>query len=153
MERTPETRGRMRRSLHTKRLSLDSFTLDDTSELHEIFSDPQTHTIGDGPFTRISQTTSWIERRIAARATHGHYWYGVRDQDTRRLIGNCGVFVGRTGVAEPELGYEIRRDLPGLGLCHRSCPRGCTGSGARRHRTGLGDDQADERCPQALAAA
>lgn len=105
----------MQRSLHTKRLSLDSFTLDDTIELHEIFSDPQTHTIGDGPFTSVSQTTSWIERRILARDADGLCWYGLRDQNTGRLIGNCGVFVGRTGVAEPELGYEIRRECQGKG--------------------------------------
>lgn len=39
MEPTAETRGSMRRSLRTMRLSLNTFTLDDAGELHEIFSE------------------------------------------------------------------------------------------------------------------
>ena len=32
------------------------------------------------------------------------------------MLGNCGVFAGRTGSAEPEIGYEIRRSCQGRGL-------------------------------------
>ncbi len=35
---------------------------------------------------------------------------------TGLLLGNCGVFAGRTGPDEPEIGYEIRRSRQGQGL-------------------------------------
>ncbi|GIF47240.1 hypothetical protein Afe04nite_17790 [Asanoa ferruginea] len=38
------------------------------------------------------------------RGTHT----AVRDLETDALIGNCGMFVGRTSPAEPEIGYMIR---------------------------------------------
>ncbi|MEQ4208018.1 GNAT family N-acetyltransferase [Actinopolymorpha sp. B9G3] len=105
----------MRPSLSTKRLRLRAFRRDDAPALHEIFADPHTHTIGGGPFTRIEQTEAWIERRIATRTDLSLCWYGVRLKATGRLIGNCGIFVGRTGANEPEIGYMIRRDSQRLG--------------------------------------
>lgn len=86
----------MRKVVDTARLSLGSFELQDSEELHEIFSDPQTHPIGDGPFTSLEQTRDWIGRRIEARLRSGLVWYAVRDRVTGLLLGNCGVFAGRT---------------------------------------------------------
>lgn len=100
----------------TGRLELRPFCLGDAGELHEIFSDPATHTIGDGPFTSPAQTTDWISRRIATQHQHGLLWYAVRDQEIGQLVGNCGLFIGRTGSAEPEIGYEIRSSRQGRGL-------------------------------------
>lgn len=100
----------------TGRLELRPFRLDDAAELHEVFSDPATHTIGDGPFTSVAQTTDWISRRIWAQRQHGLLWYAVRDRESGHLEGNCGLFIGRTGSAEPEIGYEIRRSCQGQGL-------------------------------------
>jgi RimJ/RimL family protein N-acetyltransferase len=106
----------MRNVVETARLVLLPFELQDSAELHEIFSDPQTHTIGDGPFTSSEQTRDWIDRRIEARLRSGLVWYAVRDRVTGLLLGNCGVFAGRTGPEEPEIGYEIRRSRQGQGL-------------------------------------
>jgi len=89
--------------------------VDDVSELHEIFSDPQAHTIGDGPFRDIAQTEAWIMRRVQTYQDHGLCWYAVRERSTGRLVGNCGIFPGRTGADEPEIGYEIRHDRQGHG--------------------------------------
>jgi hypothetical protein len=47
----------------TSRLELRPFRPEDAAELHEIFSDPETHTIGAGPFRSLAQTTDWISRR------------------------------------------------------------------------------------------
>lgn len=104
------THGGMRPSLTSPRLHLIAFHLDDVEELHEIFSDPRTHTIGSGPFHDVQQTEAWITRRLASHRNVGLCWYGLRERSTTRLVGNCGIFVGRTGVIEPEIGYEIRRD-------------------------------------------
>ncbi|GAA2757227.1 GNAT family N-acetyltransferase [Actinopolymorpha rutila] len=110
MAEIPRSFAGMDGTLSTERLKLEGFRIEDASELHEIFSDPATHTIGSGPFSHIDETTAWIERRIAAHRDLGLCWYGVRLKSTGRLLGNCGLFVGRTGAAEPELGYMVRHD-------------------------------------------
>ena len=51
---------RMRDSLRTARLTLRLPVPSDADELHAIFSDPRTNTIGDGPFTSPDQTAHWI---------------------------------------------------------------------------------------------
>ena len=83
--------------------------------MHEIFSDPRTHTIGQGPLRDLAQTEAWIARRLDCHRELGLAWYMLRHRSTRRLVGNCGIFVGRTGQLEPEIGYEIRRDSQGRG--------------------------------------
>lgn len=104
----------------TRRLELRPFRPGDAAELHEIFSDPATHTIGDGPFTSPVQTADWISRRIKAQREHGLLWYAARDQRTGSLVGSCGLFTGRAGGAEPEIGYEIRRSRQGEGLAREA---------------------------------
>lgn len=99
----------------TSRLELRPFRPEDASELHEIFSDPETHTIGGGPLASLAETAAWISRRAEAERQHGLLWYAVRDRDGSRLLGNCGLFAGRTGSAGPEIGYEIRRSRQGRG--------------------------------------
>jgi [ribosomal protein S5]-alanine N-acetyltransferase len=100
----------------TGRLELRPFRPEDAAELHEIFSDPETHTIGEGPFTSLAQTAAWIGRRAETERQHGLLWYAVCDRADGRMLGNCGLFAGRTGSAEPEIGYEIRRSCQGRGL-------------------------------------
>ena len=101
--------------LTTGRLELRPFRDQDAAELHEIFSDPETHTIGDGPFTSLALTAAWISRRAETEREHGLLWYAVRARAGGRMLGNCGLFAGRTGSAEPEIGYEIRRSCQGQG--------------------------------------
>lgn len=100
----------------TGRLELRPFRDEDAAELHEIFSDPATHTIGDGPLTSLARTAAWISRRAETEREHGLLWYAVRARADGRMLGNCGLFTGRTGSAEPEIGYEIRRSCQGQGL-------------------------------------
>ncbi len=100
----------------TTRLELRPFRDQDAAELHEIFSDPETHTVGEGPFTSLAQTAAWITRRAETEWRHGLLWYAVRTRADGRMLGNCGLFVGRTGSVEPEIGYEIRRSCQGQGV-------------------------------------
>jgi [ribosomal protein S5]-alanine N-acetyltransferase len=100
----------------TSRLELRPFRPEDAAELHEIFSDPETHTIGQGPFTSLAETAAWISRRAETERQHGLLWYAACDRAGGRILGNCGLFAGRTGSAEPEIGYEIRRSCQGRGL-------------------------------------
>lgn len=100
----------------TSRLELRPFRHEDAAELHEIFSDPETHTIGEGPTASLAETAAWITRRAETERQHGLLWYAVRDRADGRMLGNCGLFAGRTGSTEPEIGYEIRRPCQGQGL-------------------------------------
>ncbi|MET7935549.1 GNAT family N-acetyltransferase [Streptomyces sp. NPDC005322] len=106
----------MRTLIETARLQLQCFQPGDTAELHEIFSDPRTNTIGTGPFVEVGQTADWIGRRVRAVQESGLVWYGLRLRDTGLLVGNCGVFAGRTGAVEPEVGYMIRSGHRGKGI-------------------------------------
>ncbi|WP_052460445.1 GNAT family N-acetyltransferase [Microbacterium gorillae] len=99
-------------------LSLRALDVSDAPELHLIFSDPATHTIGEGPKSSIADTRQWLRRRDERRREYGVTWYGVRDDDGT-LIGNAGLFIGRTGV-EPEIGFEIRAVDQGKGYGTRA---------------------------------
>ena len=100
----------------TGRLELRPFRPEDAPELHRDLQATETHTIGEGPFTSLAQTAAWISRRAETERQHGLLWYAVCDRDGGRMLGNCGLFAGRTGGAEPEIGYEIRRSRQGQGL-------------------------------------
>lgn len=101
--------------LDTERLSLRLFEAEDVPDLHRIFADPETNTIGSGPMTSIHDTLAWVERRQQAFRTHGLAWYAVRRRDSGQLLGNCGLVPGRTGPIEPELGYLITVEARGNG--------------------------------------
>ncbi|WP_433794725.1 GNAT family N-acetyltransferase [Actinoplanes sp. CA-252034] len=113
MSSTP--RAAMSPSLRTPRLNLHTFTADDTGELHALFADPETNTVGAGPFAARRATERWIAHRVAAERDHGLCWYALRCSRTGLLIGNCGMFKGRTGAEEPEIGYMIRAAQRGRG--------------------------------------
>ncbi|MFD1367326.1 GNAT family N-acetyltransferase [Actinoplanes sichuanensis] len=122
-------------SLRTARLRLDAFTTDDTAELHELFTDPATHTIGSGPFVALEQTQRWIADRRAAQHDHGLCWYALRCAETGLLIGNCGMLKGRTGFQEPEIGYQIRASHRGHGYAVEAAEavlQQCRAAGIRR---------------------
>ena len=96
----------MSTNLRTSRLQLNLFSPEDSEELHEIYSDPLTHTIGDGPYSNIEQTQGWIARRLATYTRTGLAWYAVRLANGE-LIGTAGLTIHRIPDA-PEIGYEVR---------------------------------------------
>lgn len=94
-------------------LELRAVRATDLDSVHKIFS-ADSHTIGTGPVTDVSVTEAWVRRRREIAETHGFVWYLVwLGWD---LVGGCGVTPGRTGAAEPEIGYEIVSDFQGRGL-------------------------------------
>jgi ribosomal-protein-alanine N-acetyltransferase len=122
-------------SLRTARLRLEAFTAGDTDELHGLFADPETHSIGSGPFTDVGRTRRWIADRPAAQREHGLCWYALRCPETRLLIGNCGMLKGRSNFEEPEIGYEIRASHRGRGYATEAAEavlKQCRAAGLRR---------------------
>lgn len=135
MTMSPMPRTAMSPSLHTPRLKLDAFTADDAVELHDLFADPDTHTIGSGPFAAFEQTERWIANRVADQRDHGLCWYALRCSETGLLIGNCGMLKGRTSFEEPEIGYEIRASHRGRGYASEAAVavlQQCRVAGIRR---------------------
>ena len=128
----------MSEGLSTSRLDLRLFSPADADELHVIFADPETNTVGSGPFTALSQTQSWIDNRQAAFRDHGLVWYALRLCESGELIGNCGMLRGRSTCVEPELGYMISLAHQGRGCRQIRCPtsnttaRCCRGCSAHR---------------------
>ena len=110
----------MRDVLITERFLLRRFDSRDVDDLHAMFADPLTNTIGNGPFTSVDQTRDWIAGRERARAEHGCCWYGIRERAGRELLGNCGVFAGRTGPREPEIGYMVAAARRGEGIAYEA---------------------------------
>lgn len=104
----------MRERLRTVRLDLHLPDPSDAPDLHTIFSDPRTNTIGDGPFTSVDQTERWIDNQQAVYRQHGLAWYLVRLLDGG-VLGNCGMLIGRATASEPEIGYMISASHQGLG--------------------------------------
>lgn len=104
---------RMAQTLRAGELTLRVLSLDDLDDLHDIFSDAATHTIGDGPVKSIEETSDWLHRRDERREQHGVAWYAVRRADGA-LVGNAGLFIGRTGP-HPEIGFEVRHADQGQG--------------------------------------
>lgn len=110
----------MRGVLITERFLLRQFDNSDVDDLHAMFADPSTNTIGNGPFTAVGQTRDWIAGRERTRAEHGYCWYGVRGRDRGELLGNCGIFTGRTGPREPEIGYMVAAARRGEGIAYEA---------------------------------
>jgi RimJ/RimL family protein N-acetyltransferase len=102
-------------TLQAARLDLRVFKDSDAKELHEIFSDPATHTIGDGAIADMDFTRDWIRHRHQRHHEYGVAWYSVRLVGAGTMVGNAGLFMGRT-EPHPELGFEIRRDYQRLGF-------------------------------------
>lgn len=100
----------MKTALTTDRLDLRLCGVADADELHRIFSDPASNTIGNGPFTAPEETAAWISRRRERYEQMGLVWYAVRLRSTGELVGNAGSTPGRTGEDTPELGYLISAD-------------------------------------------
>ena len=93
--------------LVTSRLSLRAIGTGDVDVVHTILGDPLTNTVGTGAHETVARTEAWVQRREEVRRTHGLCWYLLTDSATGDAVGTCGIFPGRTGPTEPEIGYGI----------------------------------------------
>lgn len=103
---------RMADTLDCPDVELRVLDADDLPGLHAMFTDPLTHTIGDGPFSSLAQSREWLEGRFQRRREYGVTWYGIHLDG--ELIGNAGLFMGRTRP-DSEIGLEISKDHQGHG--------------------------------------
>ena len=95
--------------LETERLRLQPWAESDAGELRALHSER-----GNGTPT-AEHTRTLIAKQLAATATTGIALLPIRRRDEGDFIGYCGLIVGRSTAAEPEIAYELLRRAHGRG--------------------------------------
>ncbi len=106
----------MQSSLISARLELTAVRPEDADDLHVLFGDPLTHTIGSGALPDVGDTAAWVARRIAIEREHGLRYYVARLRSDGTLVAACGLLLTRASVAEPEVGWEVHQPVRRRGL-------------------------------------
>jgi [ribosomal protein S5]-alanine N-acetyltransferase len=102
--------------LHTARLRLRPYRVDDVDAFHAIVGDPETMRYYPAPCSREG-TRLWIEKNVARYREDGFGLLMVEDVATGELVGSCGPAVQVVDdVREVELGWHVRRDRWGEGI-------------------------------------
>lgn len=103
-------------TLHSPRLTLRQFSLDDVAALHQILSTP--HILRYFPKAAapdLERTTRIVNRQIEQWRTVGYGWWAMTPRNEERLIGWCGLqYLPET--AETEVGYLLAQPFWGQGL-------------------------------------
>src|SRR5450755_3848114 len=102
--------------LQTPRLLLREFTLEDSTALAQVLSDPKTMRYYPAPYDREG-VEQWIERNRQRYQDDGVGLWAMELIATQELIGDCGII--RQQVESErlyEIGYHVRRDLWHRGL-------------------------------------
>jgi len=97
-------------------LELTSVQREDADDLHVLFGDPLTHTIGAGALSHVDHTAGWIDRRLALQREHGLRYYVARHRSDGELVAACGLLLTRASAAEPEIGWEVHHPFRRQGL-------------------------------------
>lgn len=101
--------------LETPRLVLRELTLNDFSDLHKIFSDPESMKHYPEPFP-YEKTRRWIDWNLENYATYGFGLWAVILKEENQFIGDCGITMQHiNGKMEPEIGYHIDKAYTGKG--------------------------------------
>ena len=102
--------------LHTPRLTLREFTLDDWRAVHAYASDPEvTRYMSWGP-NDMKATRSFVETVVARQqdASRSEFDLAVTLKDNGNLVGGCGIYERKLRGAE--MGYCLHRDYWSRGL-------------------------------------
>lgn len=106
--------------IHTQRLALQPFTLDDLDALAEINGDPQVmRYIGDGMPASRERTAERLNFIIEHGRRYGFSVWAVRSKQTPSLIGFCGL-IRLDGTTEVEVGYRFAQAHWGKGFATES---------------------------------
>lgn len=103
--------------IQSERLTLRTMTIDDVEPLLKVFTDPAVMaSFGGGSFDRV-QMEQWVKRNLEHQERHGYGLYTVVLRSDGEIIGDCGLeHMDVDGVAEVELGYDLRSEYWGRGL-------------------------------------
>lgn len=100
----------------TGRLILRRMTEYDTDQLFLIFTDPRVMASFDGLLFDKAKMEAWVRRNLEHQDRYGYGLFSIFVKDRGILIGDCGLeHMEVDGMAEVELGYDIRSDYWGKG--------------------------------------
>ena len=103
--------------LHTPRLRLREFRMDDAPVLFAIHSDPQVMRYWSYPaWTEMAQAERKVADILRQRREDGLLVWAICDATGDRLLGSCAVFDIRPEQGRAEIGYSLHRDWHGRGL-------------------------------------
>ena len=104
-------------TIETPRLLLRPMRADDVAPMLGLFGDPRFMAAFDvAPFDE-AQMRAWVERNLEHQRRHGFGLYTIVERSTGQVIGDCGFEVMELdGLAETELGYDLRPDRWGQGF-------------------------------------
>ncbi|KPJ63805.1 hypothetical protein AMJ44_13940 [candidate division WOR-1 bacterium DG_54_3] len=103
--------------LETKRLILRKMTLEDTSDLLHIFSDPRVMQSFGGELFDRHRMERWVRRNLAHQEKYGYGLFSVILKAEDTLVGDCGLeHMEVDGQPEVEMGYDMRSDYWGRGF-------------------------------------
>jgi [ribosomal protein S5]-alanine N-acetyltransferase len=107
--------------LHTRRLSLRHFTLDDADFVVELVNDPDwIRNIGDRNVRTVEDARAYLERGpLALYERHGFGLYLVSLLATGERIGMCGL-VKRDGLEHVDIGFAFLPAWRGRGFAEES---------------------------------
>ncbi|MEY4160102.1 MAG: hypothetical protein RLZZ136_723 [Pseudomonadota bacterium] len=111
--------------LQTERLILRSWREEDLESFAAICADPLVMATL-GPVMNRDETRALVARECAIEAEHGHTFWVVERREDQRLIGKCGIIIGRDGpiAGRPEIGWRLAADCWGHGYITEAA-RGC----------------------------
>jgi RimJ/RimL family protein N-acetyltransferase len=103
--------------IETDRLLLRPMAAGDHVDLLVTFGDPKVMAaFGVEPF-REPEMKRWVARNLEHQDRHGYGLFSVVHKADRNLIGDCGLeHRDVEGIAEVELGYDLRSDYWNRGL-------------------------------------
>lgn len=137
--------------LHTDRLRLREFRMDDAPALFAIHSDRQVMRYWSYPaWTELAQAERKVAEILRQRREDGLLVWAICEAASDRLIGSCVIFAIRDEQGCAEIGYSLHRNWQGRGLASEAL-RAVLRHPVRRH--GPAPDRGRYRSAQhALAA-
>lgn len=103
--------------LHTDRLRLREFRMDDAPALFAIHSDRQVMRYWSYPaWTELAQAERKVADILRQRREDGLLVWAICEAASDRLIGSCAVFAIRHEQGCAEIGYSLHREWQGRGL-------------------------------------
>lgn len=105
------------RMFETARLLLRPMLAEDADDLLRVFTDPAVMAAFGGGRSDRAQMERWVRRNLDHQDRCGYGLFSVILKADDALIGDCGLErMDVEGVAEVELGYDLRSDFWGRGL-------------------------------------
>lgn len=107
--------------LETRRLILETTTLDHAPFLRKIMNTPQyLQNVGDRKIRTDQDARNYIEERMLPQLErHGHTNFIIIDKASGQAVGLCGLYL-RAGLPHPDLGFALLPDFQKTGLAREA---------------------------------